>query len=109
MVIIRKLGSFPNSQIKPTSAVREADSIIVAVLASPAESQVLTANENRIKAILINNGPFPFRYDYQPGNVLAEGALIPVGGAIEIEGGFSDVWATGIGGATSIAIDDRLG
>lgn len=109
MAIVRKLGSFPNSQIKPTSAVREADSTIVQVLASPGETQVLVANENRIKAILINNGPLPFRYDYQPGNVLNEGALIPVGGAIEIEGGFDSVWATGIGGATSIAIDDRLG
>jgi hypothetical protein len=106
--IIQKLGSFPNSQIKPRSAVRDADVVRVPVT-SAGEVQILSANPVRVKAIVKNEGPFPLQYDYNPGQAASEGFLVPVGGAINIEGGGDDVYAIGIGGDTVVSIDDRLG
>lgn len=107
MAIIVKLGSFPNSQIKPRSAVRDADMINISLPVPGTEVQILTQNSARVKAIIKNSGAFPINIDYTSG----PGAFfqIPPGGALTVEGGGDDVFATPIGGASSVEIDDRLG
>jgi len=104
--IVVKLGSFPNSQIKPRSAVRDATMIDVA-LVDGVEKQILSQNSQRVKAIIKNSGAVPVNIDYTAG---ASGSFtIPVGGALTVEGGGDDVFATAVGGAGALQIDDRLG
>lgn len=106
MGIIVKLGSFPNSQIKPRSAVRTATMIDVALMAA-VETQILTANNSRVKAIIKNSGLVPVDIDYQSG--VSDAFTINPGASLTIEGGGDDVFATAVGGAGALQIDDRLG
>ena len=109
MSIVRLLGSFPNSQIKPTSAVRLSDADRFPIAASPTEVKVLNANDERISATLLNTGTVTWLYDYAPGNVAAEGLPITPGQSVTVEGADAEVWIVSSGGATEVAIDDRLG
>lgn len=109
MSIVRLLGSFPNSQIKPTSAVRETDVTEIAVPQDPAEIQILTANEDRISATFINSGDFPLKYDTVAGQASSEGIQIAPGRTFTVEGPDVEVWATGIGGATTVGLQDERG
>lgn len=107
MAIVVKLGSFPNSQIKPRSAVRDATVIDISLPIAGTEVQILTANSARVKAIIKNSGSFPINIDYQSGP--SDGFTIEPGSALTVEGGGDDVFATPLGGASSVQIDDRLG
>lgn len=109
MAIVRLLGSFPNSQIKPTSAVRDTEVTEIAVAASPAETQILVANEDRITATFINSGTFPLKYDTAAGQADTEGILITPGRTFTVEGPDVEVWATGVGGATVVGLQDERG
>lgn len=109
MSIVRLLGSFPNSQIKPTSAVRETDVDVVPVGASPVETKILDANEDRISITFKNEGTFPLKYDTEPGNVASEGILIQPQRTFTVEGPDVEVWASGIGGATEVSFQDERG
>lgn len=109
MSIIRLLGSFPNSQIKPTSAVRDTDITTLAVAASPGETKVLVANEDRITATFKNAGAFNIKYDTQAGQALAEGMTIEPGRTFSVEGADVEVWATSVGGAGSLELQDERG
>lgn len=109
MSIVRLLGSFPNSQIKPTSAVRLSDAYRVAIPANPTVVQVITANTERITATLFNSGTVTWFYDYQSANVLTEGLPITPGQSVTVEGGEVEVYVASSGLATQVTIDDRLG
>lgn len=109
MSIVRVLGSFPNSQIKPTSAVRDTEVTEIAVAASPAETKVLNANDDRIRATFLNAGSFPIRYDTNSGEAVSEGIQIAPGRTFTVEGADVEVWATSIGGAGILQLQDELG
>ena len=102
MSIIRLLGSFPNSQIKPRSPVREAEMLEIALAGG--EEQILSAD---VKAIIKVSGANPVKIDYTSGP--SDGFTVNPGGALTVEGGGDDVFATPIGGASSLEIDDRRG
>ena len=105
MSIIRLLGSFPNSQIKPRSPVREAEMLEIALAGG--EEQILSADDTRVKAIIKVSGANPVKIDYTSGP--SDGFTVNPGGALTVEGGGDDVFATPIGGASSLEIDDRRG
>ena len=106
MGIVFKLGSFPNSQIKPRSPVRQSEMKNVALLADT-ETQILTAENSRVKAIIKNSGEVPVELDYIAG--LGNVFTLPPGGSLTIDGGGDDVFAEAIGGAGALEIDDRFG
>lgn len=105
--IIRDLGSFPNSQIKPRSPVTSAGMNEITLAAAGVEIQILSADPNRVKAIIKNSGASAVKIDYTAGP--SDGFTINPGGALTVEGGGDDVFATPIGGAGALEIDDRLG
>lgn len=105
-MIVQKLGSFPNSQIKPRSPVRDANMIEFALVAAT-ETQILSQNSQRVKAIIKNSGGVPVEIDYTSGP--SDAFTLQPGAALTIEGGGDDVFATAIGGAGALEIDDRVG
>lgn len=109
MSIVRVLGSFPNSQIKPTSAVRDTNVTELAVAASPSETKVLVADEDRIRATFINAGTVPIKYDTNSAEAVSEGIEIAVGRTFSVEGADVEVWATGIGGTGLLQLQDEKG
>jgi len=109
MSIVRLLGSFPNSQIKPTSAVRETDVTQIPIAAAPAETKILNADEDRITATFINSGVTNLRYDTAPGNVATDGILIVPGQTFTVEGADVEVWALSVGGPGSVGLQDEKG
>lgn len=106
MAIEDKLGSFPNSQIRPRSAVKKSTMIDIALVADT-ETQILSENKQRVKAIIKNNGTVPVDIDYTSGPSDSF-RLLPTT-ALVVEGTDDDVFATAIGGAGSLEIDERLG
>lgn len=105
--IIQKLGSFPNSQVKPTPATRTAEIIELTAPALPASIQYTTP-QDLTAAIVVNNGPNPLRYAYEAGDV-ATGPIIAVGGAVTIDDAEATVFLSGVGGTTEVRIDEREG
>lgn len=103
-----KLGSFPNSQIKPRSPVRESETIDVP-LAADTKIVVLPEDENRILAIIKNkaNSAAEVEISYASGAVDAF-TLLP-GSATQVDGGGDDVYAEAIGGTATLEIDNRVG
>ena len=104
--IIVKLGSFPNSQIRPRSAVRESV-IINFALVMAVETPILVQNSQRIKAIIKNQGPNSVNIEYASG--ITPVFTLASGAALTVEGGGDNVFATAIGGPSELQIDDRLG
>lgn len=102
-----KLGSFPNSQIKPRSPVRESEMINTTITVGDGETMILAEDTNRIKAIIKNTGPGDAFVDYESGP--SDGFTLSPGSAITVEGGGDDVFATAIGGDISLEIDNRVG
>lgn len=110
MSIVRLLGSFPNSQIKPRSPVRESATIVLAVAASPGNTQVLLQDANRIKALIKNSGSFPIEYAYSVADLgLDQDFTLNPGASITVDGGGNDVFMQAIGGVGEVEIDDRVG
>lgn len=109
MSIVRVLGSFPNSQIKPTSAVRDTEVTEIPIAASPAETKALNANDERIRATFINAGTTNLRYDTNPGEAATEGILIQPGRTFSVEGADVEVWITSVGGPGLVQLQDELG
>jgi len=71
------------------------------------EQEILSEDTNRIKAIIKNNGNFPVNIDYLSG--ASPTFTIPPGGSLTVEGGGNDVFATSVGGASELQIDNRIG
>lgn len=110
MSIVQKLGSFPNSQIKPRSPVRESDTIVLAVAASPGFTQVLAADPARVSALIKNSGSFPIEYAYNSADLsINQDFTLAPGDAITVDGGGDDVFMQAIGGVGEVEIDNRLG
>lgn len=107
MSIVKKLGSFPNSQNRPRSPVRESAMIEVSLPVAGTEYSVLAANANRVRAIIKVVGPNPVKFDYTSGP--SDGFTINPGGALTVENGNDEVFGTPQGGASAVEIDDRLG
>lgn len=112
MSIVRLLGSFPNSQIKPRSPVRENDTDSITVPASPSFTTILTMGTDLVKAIVINEGPNPIEYVYNSSSNFATAPItLNVGDSMVFEDGDggSTVIARGIGGSSEIVVDERTG
>lgn len=107
MSIVFKLGSFPNSQNRPRSPVRESEMIEVSLPVGGTEVLILSENAARIRAIIKVSGANPVKFDYVAGP--SDGFTVNPGGSLTIENGNDDVFGTPIGGPSAVEIDDRVG
>lgn len=109
MSIVRLLGSFPNSQIKPRSPVRESEMINLNLPLAGGEQQILAADIDRIKAIIKNkeSSAGDAFVDYTNGP--SDGFTLKPGAALTIDGGGDNVFVTPVGGNVDLEIDNRVG
>jgi len=102
------IGSFPNSQIRPTPATQTENNPVIPI---PADTVTIVLNENsdRVSATLINEGPTDVRYTAGAENPsAAEGTLLVAGSSIDIDGP-EEYKFFASGGASAISVSERIG